>query len=219
MNKRALTVWLWVFALLPLAALALLYRDLPGRVPLHWELGGAVRYGGKGELIPLFLLSPGLAVLLRVLPRIDPRRRSYARFQCYYDGLCTAVLLLLMMMDAVILAESFRPGALAVWRLVTVGVGLLLAFLGNWMPKVKSNFFVGFRNPWTLSDPDVWNRTNRLGGILFFALGLILCGAGLLLPEGAAMFVLPAGAAVTVLFPTILSYIWYRRKVDSRGGE
>lgn len=219
MNKRVFTVGYWIVALLPVAALALCYSALPDRVPIQWGLGGAVRYGGKGALLFLFLLSPVLAAVLRLLPKIDPRKGSYARFQGYYDGLCAAVLLLLAVMDAVVLTESFRPGTCSVWRLITLAVGLLLVFIGNLMPKVKANFFVGFKNPWTLSDPDVWNRTNRLGGILFFAMGLALCAAGVLFSEQTAFAVLLAGVALAVLLPNVLSYIWYRQKVDSRGGE
>ena len=35
-------------------------------------------------------------------------------------------------------------------------VGLLLAALGNWMGKLRRNFWVGLRTPWTLASDVVW---------------------------------------------------------------
>lgn len=219
MSKRGFLILIWVLALAPAAAFALLYGSLPDQVPLQWGLDGTVRCGGKGELLLMLLLSPLLAALLLGLPKLDPRRKNYARFQRHYDVMCVAILLFLAGIDGVVLTEALRPGAVTVWRLVAVGVGLLLAVLGNLMPKVKSNFFVGIKTPWTLSDPDVWNRANRLGGILFFALGLTLAFAGLLLPELVVLAVLLAGLPAAAGLPILLSYIWYRQKVDREGGE
>ena len=148
---------------------------------------------------------------------MDPRRGNYARFQRCSDGFCAALLLFLLTLTAVTLVEALRPGTLSVGRVVTLALGVLLAFVGNRLPKVKSNFFLGFRTPWTLSDPDVWNRTHRAGGILFFALGAALVPCGLFLPEQAAFGVLLAGVLAASLTPVVLSYIWYRQKVDKDG--
>ncbi len=68
------------------------------------------------------------------------------------------MLLFLMLVNGIVLSESLYPGRISVGRVITSGVGILFVFLGNIMPKIKNNFFMGLRNPWTLSDPDVWNR-------------------------------------------------------------
>ena len=59
-------------------------------------------------------------------------------------------------------------------------MGLLLIVLGNYMSKLRKNFFMGIKTPWTLASDEVWDRTHRLagktfviGGILFFFLPLI----------------------------------------------
>ena len=43
-------------------------------------------------------------------------------------------------------------------------IGLMFIVLGNYMGKVRKNFFIGIRTPWTLASDEVWNRTHRLGG-------------------------------------------------------
>ncbi|HJC41390.1 MAG TPA: SdpI family protein [Candidatus Intestinimonas pullistercoris] len=209
----------WVLAAVPPVLLALCWGGLPDRVPVHWGLDGAVTYGARWELVVPALLPLLLLALLRFLPRLDPRRKSYARFQREYDGFALALTLFLLALNAVTLVESLRPGTISVGRAVLVGVGVLFAWVGNLLPRIKSNFFMGFKTPWTLSDPDVWNRTNRLGGILMFALGVALVPCGLLLPERVCLAVVLGGTAVVVAVPSILSYIWYRQKVDRTRGE
>jgi uncharacterized membrane protein len=71
---------------------------------------------------------------------------------------------------------------LPVTTLIGVGVGLLLAVIGNELGHVRPNYFVGIRTPWTLADPEVWRRTHRVGGRAFAALGALIALGPLLLP-------------------------------------
>lgn len=222
MSKKVMTALSVLLALAPLAALAVLYGRLPEQVPIHWSVDGAVSYGDRSTLWITALLSPVLLFLLKFLPKIDPRKQNYAKFRGYYDAFCLVIMLSLLGMNAVILSESLRPGQLSVSTLIIVGVGVLFTFIGNLMPKVKNNFFMGVRTPWTLSDPDVWNRTNRLGGQCFFGFGLVMIASGLLLPDTVTMVLLLAGVAVMVTLPMVMSYVWFRQKGESpvdKGGE
>ena len=116
-------------------------------------------------------LGPCSPMLFQFLPRLDPRRRSYEKFQRYYEATALVLTAFVSVMMGTVLLEILRPGAVSMGRVVSALVGLLFLFIGNMMGKVKSNFFLGIRNPWTLSDPDVWNRAHRLGGALFFLAG------------------------------------------------
>ena len=96
MTKKSTWIVLWLLALAPVALVAACYGALPDRVPTHWGLDGTVTYGPKALLWLFALLSPALTALLRLLPRLDPRRGNYARFQRCYDGFCAALLLFLL---------------------------------------------------------------------------------------------------------------------------
>ena len=117
----------WVLAAVPPVLLALCWGGLPDRVPVHWGLDGAVTYGARWELVVPALLPLLLLALLRFLPRLDPRRKSYARFQREYDGFALALTLFLLALNAVTLVESLRPGTISVGRAVLVGVGAALS--------------------------------------------------------------------------------------------
>ena len=97
MTKKSTWIVLWLLALAPVALVAACYGALPDRVPTHWGLDGTVTYGPKALLWLFALLSPALTALLRLLPRLDPRRGNYARFQRCYDGFCAALLLFLLL--------------------------------------------------------------------------------------------------------------------------
>ena len=88
------------------------------------------------------------------------------------------------------------------------------------MPKFKSNFFVGVKNPWTLSNTDVWNRTHRLSGILMFVMGLVIILTCFWLPPSLSFWLLMGMILLVVLIPTIMSYVWYQKlPEDQRGGK
>jgi uncharacterized membrane protein len=84
----------------------------------------------------------------------------------------------------------------------------LFVIIGNYLGKVRKNFFIGIRTPWTLASDEVWNRTHRIGGRLFMLSGVIIwLGALLRLPLSWTV-----GVAVgLVLIPVVYSYFLYRK--------
>ena len=78
---------MWLLALLPLLLVAVFYARLPDQVPMHWGIDGEVnRWGSKSELWLMGALGPLFALLFQFLPRLDPRKRSYEKFQKYYEA-------------------------------------------------------------------------------------------------------------------------------------
>jgi uncharacterized membrane protein len=72
--------------------------------------------------------------------------------------------------------------------------------------KVRRNFFVGIRTPWTIAHEQAWNATHRLGAKIFFAGGLLGLVAVIL-----RAFWLPVTAViVAVLIPVIYSPMFYK---------
>jgi uncharacterized membrane protein len=82
---------------------------------------------------------------------------------------------------------------------------MMLVCIGNYLPKVKRNYFVGIKTPWTLHDEENWNKTHRLWGICYFLLGISLIINAyfqfLLVGHLILMF-------VVLIFPMLYSY-WF----------
>lgn len=82
--------------------------------------------------------------------------------------------------------------------------------LGNYLPKVKHNYFMGIRNPWTLANENVWNKTHRFSGKIFMITGmLVVISVFASLP----MMVVIVAMVVFLLVPTtIVSYLYHKKE-------
>lgn len=52
--------------------------------------------------------------------------------------------------------------------------GVLFIVVGNVFGKLRWNYTVGIRTPWTLADERVWDKTHRFGGWVFVIGGFVL---------------------------------------------
>ena len=108
----------------------------------------------------------------------------------------------------ILMLVSALGAVIDVSRAVEGGVCLLIALLGNVLGKVRRNFFVGIRTPWTIASEQVWNATHRFAAKTFFAGGLL----GLLAVILRAPFWLPVTAIlVAALIPAIYSLVFYKQ--------
>jgi uncharacterized membrane protein len=130
--------------------------------------------------IPLVAL--GLYALMLVLPWFDPGRRNYASFAKPYALLRTAIVLFLGVLYAGTLVAA-HGRTINMMAFIMPALGVMFLVMGNVMGKIRPNWFVGIRTPWTLSSKQSWNKTHRLGGRLFMALGLMFIAAAFAPPE------------------------------------
>jgi uncharacterized membrane protein len=192
------------------------YLRLPERLPSHWNINGQV--DGTMSRLAAVVFLPALTtviwLLLLALPRIDPLRRSYAAFDSTLRLFINVIVLFMAVLYFAMLAAGLG-WQFEVPRLIMICVGLLFAVLGNEMGRLKPNWFVGIRTPWTLADPEVWRRTHRVGGRVFFVAGLAIAAAGLLLPINLSGYVVLAVALGIALFSFGYSYLVWRQRTAS----
>ena len=193
-------------------AAGVVWPSAPDRIPVHWGVSGEPdRYAGKFEgLLLLSLVALGLYVLLLVLPRVDPRKEHYARFQGVYTILRTLIVAIMAGTFAIVVLWA-RGVHVDTFVVVGLMIGLLFMVLGNYMGKLRSTWFVGIRTPWTLSSEESWNKTHRLGGRLFFVFGLALAIGVPLGKQWAASYMIPAGVFGLVLILYVYSYLVWRK--------
>lgn len=205
----------WIPLLIVLAAFAvsaIVYPQLPARVPTHWNAAGQPNgYSGRfwgAWLIPLVLV--GMWAVIWILPRIDPRGANYAKFQPAFEAIIIALMLFLAALHIIALRAALGYPA-HMERIVPLGVGILLVVIGNLLPRARPNWFVGIRTPWTLSSDRVWEKTHRLGGKLFVAGGLIIIVAGILVSQWAHIVLIVVMLAIT-LGVMVYSYMEWKRE-------
>jgi uncharacterized membrane protein len=197
-----------ILAMFVVAAVSWSY--VPDRVPVHWNLQGEVDgYGGKFlGLLLVPLLTLGLYLLLLLLPRLDPGYVNYQSFAGAYNLIRVSLVVFeAALYGVLVLAALGQP--LDVGALVTLGTGALLVVLGNVMGKIRPNWFVGVRTPWTLSSKLSWSKTHRLAGWVLMMLGPLVALTGILRAEWFLVFTLAVGA-VSVAGLVVYSYLVYR---------
>lgn len=211
------TVVSMVFVSIALAAAVWLYPSLPAQTPTHWDLQGHVN-GRMPRLwaatIPV-LIELGLGVLMIVLPKISPRRFEIDPFIRVWHVVMLAMQGLILVIGLCVLLQ----GAGYPLPVTTVGmtaVGVMLVVLGNYMGKLRRNFFAGIRTPWTLASEAVWERTHRLAGWVFVLAGVMVVATVL---TGARSRWLLVVLVAMLLVPSVYSYVIYRRLEGRRPTE
>ena len=71
--------------------------------------------------------------------------------------------------------------------------------IGNYLPKVRPNYMVGIRTPWTLTSDLSWDRTHRIGGRLFVLEGVVFIILGLVRPASGTLIGVLVGGIVLML--------------------
>jgi uncharacterized membrane protein len=211
-----MTRWLYVsLALTALATGASLYvyanraELLEAKVPTHWGINGEPNaWTPREEMLPQLLMLPavmGLIIgLTLVLPWLSPKPFSVETFRGTFNYLMALVVGLMGYLHAVILTSYMHPEIDAMRPLVA-GIFLFFALLGNQLGKVRRNFWMGVRTPWTLASETVWTQTHRVAAWVFVAVGVLgfalaLAGESLVLCFGVLM----AGALVPVVYSLVL---------------
>ena len=203
-----------MLALAALVAFIVAYPHLPEQMPIHWNWRGEV--DGYGSRWALLLMGPGLMLgaitLFSVLPWLSPKRFEVDVFQPTYLYLMLIVVAISGYFFAVVLWAALT-GSVDAFRIILGGVSVLIALIGNVMGKVRRNFFIGIRTPWTLASERVWYATHRLAGKLMVGTGFICLIVAWI---GAAPWIWITLLLAGLLAPVPYSLFYYK-KLEKRG--
>jgi uncharacterized membrane protein len=195
------------------AVTAALYPALPQRIPTHWNIHGKVdAYGSKSTLFLLPAVMAGMLALFSFLPALSPKNFEVDSFRSTYLFLMVLVIGLFGYIHGLLLYAA-RSGNVDVARALVGGVYLFFALMGNVLGKVRRNFYIGVRVPWTLASDRVWNDTHRVAAWTFVLAGLagfVIVVAG----ESLLVSLIPIGVALVV--PIVYAFVHYKQ-LERRG--
>lgn len=205
---------IWPIALTPLAYLAMVWKNLPETIAMHFDLEGKPdRFGNKNELlvmvIILSVMSAALYFILANVYKIDPKKYA-AENKDRLQRMGFIMGVFISALTCFIIYNSSSEGFEIKSSYIFAGVGLLYSVIGNYMHNIKPNYFAGFRLPWTLHSEENWRKTHLLGGKIWFVGGLVLTIVSLLLPSKTGAFVFFGLTAIMVLIPVVYSYRMFK---------
>lgn len=187
------------------------YNFFPDKIASHWGSDGQVdgympKFWGI-FLIPL--ISVGMLLLFYFLPKLDPLKKNYKKFNNYYDLFILIIILFMFYVYLLTIFWNFGIKFNMTFALIPA-LGFLFIYIGIILKNLKRNWFIGIRTPWTISSDIVWKRTHELGSKLFIFSGLIIL-LGIFFPNQMIWFVL-VPILISSIWLVIYSYLEYRKE-------
>lgn len=224
-----------IIALLPLVITAAVLPIMPERVPMHYNIEGAVdRMGSRYEL----LLMPLMIILIAAVSAFvmkhyakraegpeDDRDAMAARKNLkslkWISVLIPAIfgvlqIGVLYMTYRNATAQSVEVDSDMIVRLTSILIGIMCIVMGTLMPKTAINHIFGFRVSWSMYNENTWRKGNRFGGIAFVVIGMLLIVTAAIVPAKAIALLmigyLLGGTAVMLVY----AYRVYKEEI---GGQ
>lgn len=200
-----------IITALPILAGLFLWNQLPDVIATHFGMDGTPN-GWSSKWFAVI----GLPLILVIVNAIcvigsetDPRRENYPKkmMKIVYwicpvcSWICTGS------MYAYELGYRMEN----MWQWVCVFLGIVFAVIGNYLPKVKQNWYLGIKLPWTYADEDNWNRTHRLSGKVWVIGGILLVLNAFVQMKYLEFVIF----AAMLLIPTAFSFLYDRKKRKS----
>jgi len=183
-------------------------------VPVHFNAYGEAN-GWASANLGLFVLPWTALVLLAaqwIAPRIVPRGDNLRKSAKAWATLWLAITVVLALVQGYVIAVSLQLAGPAP-KLPMLLVGGLFVFMGNMLGKLRSNFTMGIRTPWTLSSDRVWDQTHRFAGKAFVAAGLLLVVLAMTsLPAQWQVAVILCAALGVAAASVVKSYLLWRQQ-------
>lgn len=215
MMKLLMQKGTWLISILSFIGVAACYPYLPAQVPIHWNYRWEVdNVADKNNIFILALIPLVMTVVFELLPKLDPKKDNYEKHSKAYNKLKYAIVILMIVLDWITVLTAIKTN-IRMNIVMPIILGILFILIGNYLPKIKSNFFVGIRNPWTITDDYVWRKTHKAGGYLFAVIGLLMMVMGFMnndLIDMAVMCLLVIG----IVGINIYSYMLYRKQRTKR---
>jgi uncharacterized membrane protein len=194
------------------------YPVMPDAVASHWNAAGDMdgtlpKFWG---LILIPLLMYGFCALFAALPRIDPLKINYPKFQASYEGfiLVFSAFLFVIQLQIILwgLGVPLSPNLV-----MPVMIGILFIAIGFLLEHAEPNWFVGIRTPWTMSSDSVWKKTHQKGAMLFRLAGVVSM-IGVLAGTHAYLFILIPVIAVALSL-VVYSYTEFKKEQAAKTGR
>ena len=195
-----------IIILLPILAGLILWEQLPEKIPTHWNINGEIDGWSSKPFAVLGLPAILLAVqwLCVLGTAADPKKAAHPQkvLQLVF-WICPVISVLIFTLTYI----AALGGQVRIEVIMPIFMGLVLAIVGNYLPKCKQNYTIGIKIPWTLNNEENWNKTHRFAGWLWTAGGIIMMLTGFF----GGFWIFFVVMLLMVLAPVLYSYILHRR--------
>lgn len=191
---------------IPVTYLLMMYTKLPTRLALPfsvpWTADGLASKESLARVLGIMaianiLIYASITGINRTKRKLAPVDRTRT-----YDNLALMLTLFITGFGIYTLANVTPAQGLSI-----PFIGLVVAFMGNALYNLRPNYIMGIRLPWTLNSDVNWVRTHHLAGTVWFAAGIAISLAGLLLSSALGNLFFIIALIVSILIPISYSFI------------
>ena len=197
-----------ILIVLPVLAGIILWDRLPEQMATHWNAAGDIDGWTSKPFtvfgLPLILLAAQWLCVLGTLA--DPKKENHPVKVLH---LVLWIIPVLSLVLGTITYATALGKAVQVEVIMPILIGLILAIIGNYMPKCKQNYTIGIKIPWTLNSEENWNRTHRFAGWLWTFSGIVVMLTGFF----GGFWIFMIIVLLMVLAPILYSYLLFRKGI------
>ena len=206
--------WMIGLTLLSFTMVGLFLTVAPDTLPVHYNARGEIDgWGSKYTYLLFPLLTAFMGVFMGLTARYEGKqgRQDNANVVA---GTGVGVMVLFDALWAFFLVKGLKGTDLTVGSdLGAKTLFLLLAAslipAGNFMPKARRNSLFGLRTKWSMADDVCWQKSQRIGGYLMMAAGILGIVLVALLPVQWGVFAFLGLILGDAVVSTVATYrIW-----------
>ena len=225
--KTKLVNLLIILLIFATTLVAMLY--LPDEVPVHFGANGQPdRTGSKYEL---FIL-PASALLIWILAdrginvftkksgfRDEDKSKSDVEAnEKATNTTLTATSAILFFLNFGVLymtfsnLPSYNLPEIDIIKIVVMLLGLMMIFMGNVMPKTRTNSLIGFRCKWTMYNDITWRKSNLFAGFVCMISGALWIITGFIFTGIVAAIIMLCVMVCASVIMLVYAYNVYKRE-------
>ena len=208
-NKKTL-ILTSIIILLPILVGVVLWDKLPDTMATHFGIDNeADGFSSKfvGVLgLPFILLA--IHLFCAIVTSKDPRKQNISNkiyTLCLWIAPCISIFV------STIIYQYNLGIKLNIGLFASLFIGLIFIIVGNYLPKMRQNYTIGIKLPWTLANEENWNKTHRLAGCLYIILGIFIIISALIDTFNSLILMLIA-VLISIFIPGLYSFILHIRK-------
>ena len=147
-----------IMILLPMIIGVVLWDKLPSEIATHFGTDNQAN-GWSSKPMTVFgmpLLMLALQWFCFLITSNDPKKRNINKKMFTFVLWLVPIISLITMMSTYAMALGY---SVDIGMIVNFLMGIVFIGIGNYMHKIKQNYTVGIKIPWTLSSEANWNKT------------------------------------------------------------
>ncbi len=199
----------WILILAPFIYIYLVHDRLPRFAPFSADRGQGI--------YQVIMFVMGLSLMWYLVYLIKPLmvpKTTYNENLKNFHKIRSIMLAFTSLLSMTFISQKI--GIPFNWSKLGFILGMIyLMAIGNLYPTIRYNYFIGIKNSWTLSNEEIWRKTHRFAGKVFFWGGVAGALYGIIFNVNPVPFMplVYVGYVFAISYaPRLYSYWLYRQQ-------